>query len=36
MREYATAHLVVVDGSADRPIGILSTLDLARVIGSRP
>jgi CBS domain-containing protein len=33
MSEYQTAHLVVVD-AAGRPAGVLSTLDLARVIGS--
>lgn len=32
MREYSTAHLVVIaDESSPLPIGILSTLDLARV-----
>ena len=32
MTEHATAHLVVVD-VAGRPIGVLSTLDVAAVLG---
>jgi CBS domain-containing protein len=32
MREYGSAHLVVVDPASDRPVGILSTLDLARAL----
>jgi CBS domain-containing protein len=32
MREYGTAHLVVVDPASDRPVGILSTLDVARAV----
>lgn len=32
MREYGTAHLVVVDPTSDRPVGILSTLDVARAV----
>jgi CBS domain-containing protein len=35
MREYAAAHLLVVEPGADRPVGVLSTLDLARVLASR-
>lgn len=35
MAEYGTAHLVVTEPDAYRPIGILSTLDLARVIARR-
>jgi CBS domain-containing protein len=35
MREYATAHLVVVEPGADRPVGILSTLDIARALAER-
>jgi CBS domain-containing protein len=33
MTEYQTAHLVVVDASG-RPNGVLSTLDLARLLGA--
>jgi len=32
MREYGIAHLVVVDPQAQTPLGVISTLDLARVI----
>jgi CBS domain-containing protein len=32
MREYGIAHLVVVDGDARTPLGVISTLDIARVI----
>jgi CBS domain-containing protein len=35
MAEHETAHLVVVDPMLGRPIGVVSTLDLAGVIGSR-
>lgn len=31
MTEHGTAHLVVVDPASSLPVGILSTLDLARV-----
>lgn len=31
MTEYSNPHLVVVDRMTDRPVGILSTLDIARV-----
>jgi CBS domain-containing protein len=34
MSEHEAAHLVVVDRSSGRPIGILSTLDIARRLGS--
>jgi|SRR5436189_2639726 len=34
MSEHEAAHLVVVDRSSGRPIGILSTLDVARKLGS--
>jgi CBS domain-containing protein len=30
MTEYAVAHLVVVEPDTGRPVGVLSTLDLAR------
>ena len=33
MTEHATAHLVVVDADR-RPIGVISTLDVARVLGA--
>ena len=32
MTEHATAHLVVIDADR-RPIGVISTLDVARVLG---
>src|SRR6266508_2624880 len=32
MREYGTSHLVVVDPESATPLGVLSTLDLARVL----
>ena len=34
MTEHAIAHLIVVD--ADAPVGVLSTLDVARACSSRP
>lgn len=35
MREYGTAHLIVVtDESAPLPVGIISTLDVARAVAS--
>jgi CBS domain-containing protein len=37
MLEHGTTHLVVVDGDALRPIGVLSTLDVARALAlARP
>lgn len=30
MTENAISHLVVVDPAEDRPVGVLSTLDVAR------
>ncbi len=33
MSEHSIAHLVVVDRGSKRPVGILSTLDLARIAG---
>jgi CBS domain-containing protein len=33
MREHETSHVVVVVPGSDRPIGILSTLDIAEVLG---
>ena len=32
MREYATSHLVVVHPHTGRPLGVLSTLDLANAL----
>jgi CBS domain-containing protein len=32
LTEHATTHLVVVDPQAARPIGVLSTLDVARAL----
>lgn len=32
MTEHATAHLVVVDKQTIRPVGVLSTLDIARTL----
>jgi CBS domain-containing protein len=32
MREYGIAHLVAVDPDTGAPLGVISTLDLARVI----
>jgi CBS domain-containing protein len=34
MSEHEVAHLIVVDHSSGRPIGMLSTLDVARRLGS--
>lgn len=35
MTEYRTSHLVVVDPGSGRPVGVLSTLDVAREIAGR-
>lgn len=35
MMEHAVAHLVVVDPANGRPVGVLSTLDLASIIARR-
>lgn len=32
MTEHGTAHLLVVDGPGSRPIGVLSTLDIASTL----
>jgi CBS domain-containing protein len=32
MTEHATAHLLVVDRGSGRPVGVLSTLDVARLL----
>jgi CBS domain-containing protein len=34
MTEYGTAHLVVVDPSTSEPLGVLSTLDVARTLAN--
>ena len=34
MAEHQTAHLIVVDPVTDEPVGILSTLDIARFMAS--
>jgi CBS domain-containing protein len=36
MAEYGTAHLVVVDPSSTQPLGVLSTLDVARTLANEP
>ncbi len=36
MREHETSHLVVVDRRTERPIGVLSTLELARTAADQP
>ena len=33
MREHSTAHLVVVEPQRERPVGVLSTLDVAAFLG---
>jgi len=34
MAQYGIAHLAVTDPDFDRPIGVISTLDIARAIGA--
>jgi CBS domain-containing protein len=36
MREYGTAHLVVVAADDNRPLGVISTLDVAALLGRMP
>lgn len=36
MTEHATAHLVVVDSDRVRPVGVLSTLDVAAALADAP
>ena len=36
MAETGSAHLAVIDPKTGRPVGVLSTLDVARVIGASP
>lgn len=35
MTEHSVAHLLVVDDVSGRPVGVLSTLDVARVLAER-
>ncbi len=35
MTEHAAAHLLVVDDESGSPVGVLSTLDVARVLAER-
>jgi signal-transduction protein with cAMP-binding, CBS, and nucleotidyltransferase domain len=35
MTEHAAAHLLVVDDGSGKPVGVLSTLDVARVLAER-
>ena len=35
MTEHAATHLLVVDESSGRPVGVLSTLDVARILAER-
>jgi crotonyl-CoA carboxylase/reductase len=35
MTEHATAHLLVVDEELGTPVGVLSTLDIARLLAER-
>jgi CBS domain-containing protein len=34
MSEHYVTHLVVVDSGATRPVGVVSTLDIARALAS--
>ena len=36
MNEHAASHLVVLDVAGQRPLGVLSTLDVARALARRP
>jgi CBS domain-containing protein len=36
MREYGTAHLVVVDANDNHPLGVISTLDVAGILAGLP
>lgn len=36
MREHGVAHVVVADPHSDRPVGVVSTLDIAAVVGGAP
>ncbi len=34
MAEYGNAHLAVIDSETERPVGVISTLDIARAIAA--
>lgn len=36
MAEYGVAHLAVLDPLSKRPVGVLSTLDVARIVADLP
>jgi CBS domain-containing protein len=36
MAQYGIAHLAVTDPDYDRPIGVISTLDIARAVAAEP
>jgi CBS domain-containing protein len=36
MSQYGIAHLAVTDPDHDRPIGVISTLDIARALAAEP
>jgi CBS domain-containing protein len=36
MAQYGIAHLAVTDPDSDRPIGVISTLDIARAVATEP
>jgi CBS domain-containing protein len=36
MTEHGVTHLVVVDERSNRPVGVISMLDLARVLADEP
>jgi CBS domain-containing protein len=36
MAQYGIAHLAVTDPDSDRPIGVISTLDIARAVAAEP
>jgi CBS domain-containing protein len=36
MREHRVTHLLVVSSESERPLGVISTLDLARAVATEP
>jgi CBS domain-containing protein len=34
MAEYGVSHLAVIDPATDRPVGVLSTFDIARIVAA--
>ena len=34
MAQYGTAHLAVIDPTSRRPVGVISTLDIARAVAA--